>query len=340
MAKRAGDKIQPRNTREQAAKKLAMTGMAATAAGLWLGAPQAGATSKPAAIFACYSDSTNALSYLKPPADKCGTGQTLISWNAQGPQGAKGAQGQAGPQGNQGATGKVGAQGATGKTGGRGAPGSQGAAGPQGAQGGAGAPGAQGSIGPQGVQGSAGPQGVQGSAGPQGVQGSAGPQGVQGGVGPAGAVSGYYDAGTSATGIGRFYTSVATLRTASGTYAVTGTALGSENPDLNDSSSIRLVCYVAAISHNGTVTSKGTEGFERIHTMGGDSVEVTTIGTLHVKSTSHLAELCATSQKVDVYSPAIQAVRLSKSNNETTAGPRVPQHRFSRVFQAPSRRSQ
>lgn len=80
----------------------------------------------------------------------CGSNETPISWNVQGPTG---------PQGPQGATGATGLQGPTGETG---------PAGPQGAQGITGVAGAQGPPGPVGAQGPVGPAGPQGPAGPSG----------------------------------------------------------------------------------------------------------------------------------------------------------------------------
>jgi hypothetical protein len=86
-----------------------------------------------AKIYACYSDKTDALTYLNyPTVKKCASGETLISWNATGAQGAQGAKGSAGAQGAQGS---AGAQGAKGSTGAQGAQGSAGAQGHQGAQG-------------------------------------------------------------------------------------------------------------------------------------------------------------------------------------------------------------
>ena len=98
-------------------------------------------------IYACYSNSTKALSETTKTAG-CKTGFTELSWNAKGPQGAKGAQGAAGPQGPVGPPGAKGAQGATGPVGPPGAKGAQGATGPQGAAGPQGATGPQGAPGP------------------------------------------------------------------------------------------------------------------------------------------------------------------------------------------------
>jgi hypothetical protein len=90
-------------------------------------ADQAAGTAK---IYACYSG-TGALFHSTATAT-CPTGQTKISWNVVGPQGAKGAQGAIGPQG---AVGPQGALGPQGTSGAQGATGAQGVAGPQGATG-------------------------------------------------------------------------------------------------------------------------------------------------------------------------------------------------------------
>ena len=79
------------------------------------------ATSK---IYACYSDTTGALARLDyPKVKKCPSGETLISWNASGPQGAQGAKGAQGAIGAQGAEGAQGARGAAGPQGARARPG-------------------------------------------------------------------------------------------------------------------------------------------------------------------------------------------------------------------------
>jgi hypothetical protein len=128
-----------------AATGLVATGLSIAAGGTASVAAASGATK----IYACYSDTTDRLLYLNfPKAKKCDSGETMISWNAEGPQGAAGPQGSAGPQGDKGLPGPQGAAGITG------------ARGPQGAQG------------PQGVQGPQGAAGPQGQAGPQGPSGS------------------------------------------------------------------------------------------------------------------------------------------------------------------------
>ena len=64
-------------------------------------------------IYACYSNTSKALFQTTKTAG-CKTGFTELSWNAKGPQGARGPQG---PQGAKGATGPQGAKGATGPQG-------------------------------------------------------------------------------------------------------------------------------------------------------------------------------------------------------------------------------
>jgi len=103
-----------------------MAGVAATAlatggvtiANAASGAPRA--TS--GVIFACFSKTNNSL-FHTTKAKGCKTGFTELSWNAKGPQGARGPQG---PQGAKGATGPQGAKGATGPQGAKGATGPQG----------------------------------------------------------------------------------------------------------------------------------------------------------------------------------------------------------------------
>jgi Collagen triple helix repeat (20 copies) len=153
----------PHKRSRAAAGALAATGFAASAA-LGIGAATAspvGASSS-TKIYACYSDSNDALSYLDYPTVKsCANGSTRISWNVTGAQGAQGARG---VQGSTGAQGAVGAQG------------------PQGGKG---------QAGPSGPQGAAGAKGPQGATGPQGARGVTGPQGATGQTGPAGAVAGF-----------------------------------------------------------------------------------------------------------------------------------------------------
>jgi hypothetical protein len=102
------------------------TGGVAAASAAGGTAPHANITS--GVIYACYSNTTKALSETTKTAG-CKAGFTELSWNAKGPQGAKGAQGAAGPQGPQG---PQGVKGAAGPQGAQGAKGPQGATGPQG----------------------------------------------------------------------------------------------------------------------------------------------------------------------------------------------------------------
>jgi hypothetical protein len=190
-------------SRLPAARVGALTAAGLVAAGAAFGptsaAPvsAAGPASGPAKVYACYSDKTDELFRLDYPTHKaCASGQTLISWTVQGPQGASGAQGQAGPQGATGTQGQVGAQGTMGPAGPQGSLGPQGVRGAQGATGAPGQTGAQGSTGAKGVRGAPGAQGAQGPSGGSGAQGAQGPrgstgaqgvQGPQGSTGKAGA---------------------------------------------------------------------------------------------------------------------------------------------------------
>src|ERR1700683_1884540 len=100
---------QPYHKRSRAAVgALAATGFVASAA-MGFGAATAGpaGASSPTKIYACYSDLSDALSYLNYPTVKsCASGSTRISWNITGAQGAQGAKG---ARGSQGATGPQGA---------------------------------------------------------------------------------------------------------------------------------------------------------------------------------------------------------------------------------------
>jgi hypothetical protein len=92
-------------------------GLAATllAGGVAVAAGEAPALASSSKIYACYSDTTGALSHLDyPTVKKCPSGGTLISWNASGPQGSRGAKGSQGAKGAQGAEGAQGARGAAG----------------------------------------------------------------------------------------------------------------------------------------------------------------------------------------------------------------------------------
>jgi hypothetical protein len=100
--------------------------------------------------------------------ETCKPGESLLTWNQQGPTGLEGPAGPVGP------TGATGAQGPAGPVGATGPQGAVGAIGPQGPQGLVGATGAQ------GIAGTVGATGAQGIAGPAGPVGPAGPQGPPG----------------------------------------------------------------------------------------------------------------------------------------------------------------
>jgi hypothetical protein len=202
-------------------------GLAATllAGGIAVAAGETPALASSTKIYACYSDTTGALARLDyPTVKKCPGGGTLISWNASGPQGARGAKGSQGAIGAQGAAGGKGARGAAGPQG------AQGVAGPEGARG------AQGAAGTNGPQGSAGPQGStgpQGASGAKGARGSAGTRGPQGAQGPAGPVAGFLAKGQLKLSTGLLSgvpishsQVVASFQPGSGDYAVNATITG------------------------------------------------------------------------------------------------------------------
>jgi hypothetical protein len=81
---------------------------------------------------------------------RCRSGDTLISWNAQGPKGTTG------PQGPKGTTGPPGPKGTKGTTGPQGPKGTKGTTGPQGPKG---TKGTKGTTGPKGTKGTTGPAG-------------------------------------------------------------------------------------------------------------------------------------------------------------------------------------
>lgn len=117
-------------------------------------------------IHACFSSSATRIVDHFP----CKTGETSLSWNAQGRAGADGLDGQAGPDGKNGAAGSAGA------------PGKDGAAGHDGQPGAAGSVGPAGHDGAGGLPGPAGPQGPAGAPGPQGPAGPAGSSATGGGA--------------------------------------------------------------------------------------------------------------------------------------------------------------
>jgi hypothetical protein len=96
------------------------TGGAAAASAAGGPGPRSNLTS--GVIYACYSNTTKALTHTTKTAG-CKTGFTELSWNAKGPQGPQGATGPQGAKGPQGATGPQGAKGPQGATGPQGPPG-------------------------------------------------------------------------------------------------------------------------------------------------------------------------------------------------------------------------
>ena len=92
------------------AAALATGGVAAASAA---GGPGPHISAASGVIYACYSNTTKTLTHTTKTAG-CKTGSTELSWNAKGPQGARGPQG---PQGAKGATGPQGAKGAQGARG-------------------------------------------------------------------------------------------------------------------------------------------------------------------------------------------------------------------------------
>src|SRR5262245_42725655 len=86
---------------------------------------QASIPDKNGVIKACYAPPLGALRVIDSAA-LCRKGETLLSWNATGPQGP---QGPAGPQGMTGATGPQGIQGPPGPQGSQGIPGPAGTSG-------------------------------------------------------------------------------------------------------------------------------------------------------------------------------------------------------------------
>ncbi|MGO9910652.1 MAG: hypothetical protein ACLPQS_05760 [Acidimicrobiales bacterium] len=216
-----------RRRRNGLSKAGVAAGLAATvlAGGVAVAASETPGLASSSKIYACYSDRTGALSHLDyPKVKQCSSAEKLISWNASGPEGARGAKGSQGAIGAQGAKGTQGARGAAGP---QGAQGAQGGAGPQGARGAQGAAGAQGSAGPQG------PTGPQGASGTKGAQGSPGSQGAQGAQGRAGPVAGFITRGQLKLATG-FLKGVPTalpqvvesLQPGSGDYAIDATITG------------------------------------------------------------------------------------------------------------------
>jgi hypothetical protein len=141
-------------------------------------------------IHGCVNNKTHVLKI----AATCGTGETAISWNQQGPAGAQGPQGLPGYDGRRGPAGPSGppgsgAPGPAGSAGPSGPPGPAGASGPAGLNGSAGPAGSAGPSGPAGLNGSAGPPGPAGLDGSTGLAGPAGSAGPSGPIGPAGSAN-------------------------------------------------------------------------------------------------------------------------------------------------------
>lgn len=108
-------------------------------------------------ITACYKKSGGALRVVDVSTTSCGSGESSLTWNQQGPKGDTGAQGPKGEVGPQGPAGPPG---------------------PGGADGAAGVDGKDGAPGPQGPKGDTGPAGPQGPKGDTGPAGPAGPPGT------------------------------------------------------------------------------------------------------------------------------------------------------------------
>jgi Collagen triple helix repeat (20 copies) len=218
-----GQKLRIRSGRWPVPLALATTLALAVVAGVAY-AGSGGATTS--VIRACRSKSSGLLRVVNPGAS-CHAGETLLSWNVEGPTGATGPAGPSGPKGDSGAAGAAGATGPRGGTGATGAAGTAGASGPQGASGAPGLNGAQGvsvyavqpsnhcttrgfdiyqedadqndallgpvcdgatgATGPAGAKGAKGDPGPAGLAGTPGAPGAAGSTGAQGAAGPAGA---------------------------------------------------------------------------------------------------------------------------------------------------------
>lgn len=128
-------------------------------------------------IYACKGDRSGSVRIVQQ-GEPCLRGESLISWNVQGPAGAQGQQGQPGSQGLPGQTGLPGAPGSIGEPG---------DTGPQGQAGEQGEPGLAGDTGLQGLQGD---QGEEGPVGPPGAPGEDGTLAISGVFTPAGSVIG------------------------------------------------------------------------------------------------------------------------------------------------------
>jgi hypothetical protein len=142
-------------------------------------------------IYGCVGSNTGRLRVVDSPI-RCGTLESPISFNREGPRGVRGTDGKDGAAGR---AGRPGARGADGRTGFDGAAstvagpkGDPGASGRDGVDGRDGLDGAgAGTVGPKGDTGAAGAKGDTGNAGAKGDTGAAGPKGDKGDPGAAGA---------------------------------------------------------------------------------------------------------------------------------------------------------
>ena len=163
-------------------------------------------------IYGCVGSNTGRLRIVDSPI-RCGTLESPISFNREGPRGVRGtdgkdgATGRAGRPGARGADGRAGLDGAASTVAGpKGDPGASGrdgvdgragldgvgagTVGPKGDTGGAGAKGDTGNAGAKGDTGAAGPKGDTGNAGAKGDTGAAGPKGDTGNAGAKGDTGG------------------------------------------------------------------------------------------------------------------------------------------------------
>jgi len=331
-------------------RRLVATGLAAMAASGVVAAPSS-AGSGSTTIFACYSDSTDALSYLKPPATSCPSGSTKISWAEAGPPGAQGkagAQGAQGKSGANGAQGTQGAQGEAGATGAQGAQGAQGATGVQGAQGKAGATGAQGAtgvLGPQGATGTAGPQGALGTAGTAGARGATGPQGAtgtrggQGATGPLGA-TGPEGAPGAAKGYYRYVTSSVTIPAPDPTVVAT---FAPSNPgdfavtDTTDvafpsSPAVSTRCWLNAVASNGDQKSS-TPQAENSQSGPARTLPFTVTGDFNLLAGSQIQVLCSTNEATPDTAHYSELTAMQLSGISNAFGNQLA-HRFTRAANA------
>jgi hypothetical protein len=152
-------------------------------------------------IYGCVGSNTGRLRIVDSPI-RCGTLESPISFNREGPRGARGSDGKDGAAGRVGRPGARGADGRTGLDGVAstiaGPQGKPGASGRDGVDGRDGADGVDvGTIGPKGDTGVAGAKGDTGNAGAKGDTGTAGARGDKGDTGAAGAKGDKGDAGNA-----------------------------------------------------------------------------------------------------------------------------------------------